>query len=91
MKGWGTGAALETQNDGGKGCQKSFATTWKTRFFTRFFSPLRGEHVFFKKLWGIFPYVPPSSAATGGELGKLTLIWFLPIIPPITAVGVFGS
>jgi hypothetical protein len=39
-------------------CQKYFATTWWTRFFNQFISPLRGKHVFFKKLWGFSPTLP---------------------------------
>ena len=43
----------------GKICQKKIATTWRKRFFTSFFSPVRGKHVFIKKLWGISPTIPP--------------------------------
>jgi hypothetical protein len=44
-------------------CQKSFATMWRTCFLPVFFAAM--SNTFFFKLWGIFPYVPLPSAATG--------------------------
>jgi hypothetical protein len=41
-------ARSQKPKDGGQVFQKSVATTWQTRLFIEFFSPLRGGHIFFK-------------------------------------------
>ena len=58
------GTALEIPSHRGKFVKKVLLLRSEHVFFINIFSPLLGKHVFLKKLWGIFPYDPPSSAAT---------------------------
>ncbi len=62
-------ARSQKPKDGeGQMFQKSFATTWQTRFLPNFFSPLRGKCIFFKMTGGVHSPVPPAAYAPAVEV-----------------------